>query len=113
MIVPFSGTSIAVFIGVTVVLAGGASILTGHAIAGTWRPIWQVIFASLGLGLVDRFLVFSLFQGELFSLVGYLADTAVIVVFGIVAYRIAWVRNMVQQYPWLYERAGLWSLRSR
>lgn len=113
MIVPFSGTSIGVFIGVTLVIGGGTAILTGQAIAGTWRPVWQVVFASLGLGFADRFLVFSLFDGDLFSPAGYLLDTLVIMAFGVVAYRLAWVRNMVIQYPWLYEKAGLWRVRPR
>lgn len=113
MIVPFSGTSIGVFIGLTLVLGGGAAILTGQAIAGTWRPAWQVMFASLGLGIADRFLVFALFDGQLFSATGYVFDTAVIMAFGLVAYRLAWVRNMVTQYPWLYERAGPWRIRER
>lgn len=113
MIVPFSGTTIGVFIGVTLVLGGGAAILTGQAIASTWRPAWQVVFAGFGLGLADRFLVFSLFGGQLFSLVGVLFDTAVITAFGLIAYRLAWVRNMVTQYPWLYERAGPWRVRDR
>lgn len=113
MIVPFSGTSIGVFIGLTVVLGGGAAILTGQAIAGTWRPAWQVMFASLGLGFADRFLVFALFDGELLSAGGYLFDTAVIMSLGLVAYRLSWVRNMVTQYPWLYERAGPWRIRDR
>lgn len=113
MLVPFSGTSIGVFIGLTLVLAGGAAILTGQAIAGTWRPAWQVMFASIGLGFADRFLVFGLFDGELLSVAGYLFDTAVIMAFGLVAYRLAWVRNMVAQYPWLYETAGYWRIRER
>jgi len=113
MIVPFSGTSIGVFIGLTLVIGGGTAILTGNAIAGTWRPAWQVMFASLGLGFADRFLVFGLFDGQLFSVAGYLFDTAVIMAFGLIAYRLAWVRNMAAQYPWLYERAGLWRIRER
>ena len=113
MLVPLSGTSIGVFIGLTLVIGGGAAILTGQAIAGTWRPAWQVIFASLGLGFANRFLVYGLFDGELVSLVGYLFDTAVIMTFGLVAYRLAWARKMVAQYPWLYERAGSWRIRQR
>ena len=113
MVVPFSGTSIGVFVCVTLILGGGAAILTGQAIAGTWRPAWQVVFASLGLGFADRFLVFALFDGHLISVPGYLLDTAVIMAFGLIAYRLAWVRNMAAQYPWLYERAGLWRIRER
>ena len=113
MIVPFSGTSLGVFIGLTLVLGGGAAILTGQAIAGTWRPAWQVMFASLGLGIANRFLVFALFDGQLFSIAGYMFDTAGIMALGLIAYRLAWVRNMVAQYPWLYERAGFWRIRER
>ena len=108
-----TGTSLAVSIGLTLVLGGGAAVLTGQAIAGSWRPMWQLPFASLGLGLADRFLVYALFDGPLFSLIGFLVDTAVIMAIGLVAYRLALVKNMVQQYPWLYERAGLWRYRHR
>ncbi len=108
-----TGASLGVFIGLTLVLFGGAAVLTGRAIAATWRPARQLVFACLGLGLADRFLVFALFGGPLLSLVGYLVDTAVILVFGLLAYRLAWVRNMVQQYPWLHERIGLWRYRER
>jgi hypothetical protein len=108
-----TGSSLGVFIGLTLVIGGGTAALTGQAIAGTWRPVWQLVFACLGLGLADRFLVFALFSGPLFSLVGYLVDTAVILVIGLVAYRLAWVKNMVRQYPWLHERVGLWRYRRR
>jgi hypothetical protein len=33
------GTSLGVFVGLTVVITGGAAILTGRAIAGNWRPM--------------------------------------------------------------------------
>src|SRR5512145_3415732 len=36
------GNSLSVFIGVTVIIFGFASFMTGQALAGTWRPIWQV-----------------------------------------------------------------------
>lgn len=113
MIVPFSGTTLGVFIGLTLVLGGGASILVGQAIAATWRPLWQLVFACIGLGLADRFLVYALFDGPLLSGAGFLFDTLVLIVIGAVAYRLAWVRNMVRQYPWLYERAGPWRFRER
>jgi hypothetical protein len=35
------GSSLPVFIGVTLILFGGAAIMTGHALAGTWRPAWH------------------------------------------------------------------------
>jgi hypothetical protein len=108
-----SGTSLGVFIGLTVVLGGGAGVLTGRAVAGTWRPVWQVLLACAGLGLADRFLVYALFDGPLFSAIGYLFDTAIITALALVAYRLAWVANMVRQYPWLYRRSSPWSYTGR
>ena len=59
------GATLPVFIGVTVILMGGAGFLMGQALARGWRPIWQVFGYSLLLGLADRFLIFALFNGTL------------------------------------------------
>jgi hypothetical protein len=107
------GTTLPVFIGLTVILVGGAAVLTGQAVAATWRPAWQVVLSCIGLGLADRFLVYALFDGELLSLTGFLIDTAVLTVIGLVAYRLTRVKKMVSQYPWKYERGGLWNYRER
>ena len=107
------GTTLPVFIGLTVILIGGAAVLTGQAIANTWRPAVQVVLACFGLTLADRFLVYALFWGELFSVTGFLIDFAVITAIGLIAYRITRVNKMVSQYPWKYEREGLWSYRER
>ena len=63
---------VAVFIGVTLVLFGGASWLTGQALAGTWRPVWQAFIYGPLLAAVDRFLIYALFEGDLASLPAYL-----------------------------------------
>lgn len=100
-----------VFIGVTVILFGFAAYATGRALAITWRPArWAVFYTAL-LGLFDRFIHYSLFDGELLSLPGYLIDTAVLILISLAAYRITQAAKMVQQYPWLYRRAGLFSWR--
>ncbi len=102
-----------VFIGLTVVIIGGAGFLTGHALARGWRPAWQVVLYSALLGLADRFLNYALFDGVLLSLSGYLIGTAVICGLGLLAYRLTRVGTMVAQYPWLYERAGLFAWREK
>ena len=107
------GTSLPVFIAVTVVLAGGAAFMTGQALSAHWRPAWQVVGYSLLLGFADRFIVFSLFGGELLSLSGYLIDTAVIMGIALLSYRATRARTMVAQYPWLYERAGPFGWREK
>lgn len=107
------GTSLGVFITVTLVIIGGASYMTGQAVASTWRPVGQVLFYVVLLGLTDRFLTFALFEGDLLSPTGFLVDTAVIAAIGLFAYRITRVSKMVSQYPWLYERSGPWSYREK
>ncbi|WP_420348511.1 DUF6867 family protein [Pelagibius sp.] len=111
--IPILGTSLPVFIAVTVVLVGGAAFLAGQALSAHWRPAWQVVGYSLLLGLADRFVIFSLFGGELLLLSGYVIDTAVIMAIALLSYRLTRARTMVAQYPWLYERAGPFGWRAR
>jgi branched-chain amino acid transport system ATP-binding protein len=65
------------------------------------------------LACADRFLVYALFQGRLLSLAGYVVDAAILVAIALVAYRARRARQMVVQYPWLYERTGMFSWRER
>jgi len=107
------GNSLAVFIGVTCVIAGGAAWMTGQALAAAWRPAWQAVGYALLLTLADRFLIFALFEGELLSLSGLLLDAAVLIVIALAGHRITLAAQMVKQYPWLYERHGVLSWRQR
>lgn len=107
------GNSFAVFIGMTLVLAGGASWLMGQALAATWRPLWQLFVYAALLGLADRFMIFALFEGELLSIGGYLIDTVVLISLALVAFRLNRVRRMVTQYPWLYEQTGPFGWRRK
>jgi len=107
------GNSVGVFIGVTVCVIGFAAFMTGQALAVTWKPAWHALAYAVMLGFADRFLAFSLFDGPLLSLPAYLIDTAVLTAIALLAYRMAKVRKMVAQYPWLYERAGLFAWREK
>jgi len=107
------GNGIGTFIGITVVIAGGASFLMGQALAANWRPVWQAFLYGALLGGADRFLIFALFDGKLLSLPGYILDTAVLIGIALIAYRSTKAWKMVRQYPWLYERAGLFSWREK
>jgi hypothetical protein len=107
------GTSFAVFIGLTVVIVGGTAIMTGRAIAANWRPVGQVVFASVGLTLFDRFLVYALFQGDLFHLGGIVIHFILILILALIAYRITRVHMMVAQYPWRYQQTSPWSYRDK
>jgi hypothetical protein len=107
------GTSFGVFIGLTVIIIGGAAIMTGRALADGWKSPLQVVFACFGLTLADRFLIYALFGGELLHLSGFLMDFAVISAMALAAHRLTVVHKMVAQYPWRYERASLLTYREK
>jgi len=107
------GTTLPVFIGLTLVLFGGAAFLTGQALASGWQQAWKAVPYALLLGVGDRFLTYAMFEGELLTLSGYLIHSAVLLAICLLAYRLTKARKMVSQYPWLYERDGLFGWRQR
>src|SRR5262249_37697323 len=82
------------FVLVTVIMGGGAAVLTGRAIASTWRPGWHVAFYMLLLGAAVRFIHFALFEGTLLSPQFYAVDTLVCLAFGYLGFRITRVTQM-------------------
>jgi hypothetical protein len=107
------GTSVPVFIGITLILAGGCAFMTGAALARSWIPLNRILPYAMLLGLASRFLIFALFQGELLSVSGYLIDCACLLALAFLGYRLTQAHLMCAQYPWLYERAGLFTWRDR
>jgi len=103
----YAGESIAHVVLVTGILGGGAAWLSGRAIAGAWRPPWQVAIAALLLSGAARFIHYALFQGELLSAASYCCDTVIFLAVGLIGWRATRASQMVRQYPWLYARAGL------
>jgi GR25 family glycosyltransferase involved in LPS biosynthesis len=97
--------SVGVFILVTALMGTGA-MLSGRAIAATWRPGWQIVAYMLILGAAARFLHFALFGGTLLTPYYYTVDTAICVAFGFLGFRLTRATQMVTQYHWLNERAG-------
>ena len=89
------------------------AVMIGQGLANGWQPYWQVAAYCFLLGFADRFLVFALFDGELLSLGGFVVDTLILIVLGVIAHRLTMVRRMVTQYPWIYERAGLFGWRDK
>jgi hypothetical protein len=98
--------SLGVFVLVTVILGGGGAWLTGRAIAGTWRPPWQVVIYMLLLAAAVRFIHMALFGGTLLSLHYYIVDAVVCLAFGAGGFRAARAALMARQYGWLIERQG-------
>jgi hypothetical protein len=102
-----------VFLIMTVVIGGGAAFLAGRGLASKWRPLWMAVAYMIPMGLALRFFHYALFNGELLSLRFFITDTAVLVLAALLGYRLTRVRQMVSQYPWLYERSGPLSWRSK
>ncbi len=102
-----------IFLIMTVILGGGAAFLAGQALARGWRPWWKPLVFTIPLGAAVRFLHFALFDGDLSSVHYFVTDTAVLLAAAFLGYRLALTSQMVRQYPWLYERAGPLSWRSK
>lgn len=90
----------------TVLIGGGAAFLAGRGLASKWRPAWMPVVYMIPLGLALRFFHYALFNGELLSLHYLIVDTLVLMALAFLGYRLTLSRQMVKQYPWLYEPAG-------
>jgi len=107
------GTSLGLFVLVTILMFGGAAWQTGQALAQTWRPFWHMIVYGLMLAAADRLMLVLLFGGQLFAALPFLVAAIVVIGLGSFAYRLTQARKMVGQYPWVYERSGLLGWRER
>lgn len=107
------GSSLVTFLLFTCIFGGFLAFMTGNALAKTWRSMWQVVPYGILLGAAERFFVFALFGGQLLSVSGFLVDTALILVITFASYRATLVRNVVLQYPWYFERSGLFGWRKK
>lgn len=101
------------FILVTVLLAGAAAYMTGRAIASSWKSNRILIFYIALLAAATRFIHFALFSGTLLSPYYYLVDFIVLLAIAFAAKRITRARQMVTQYSFKFEPAGIagWSER--
>lgn len=109
----FLGSTPGVFFGLTVIFMGGCAFLAGQALATTWRPAWRMLPYGMMIAAGDRFLDYALFHGVLASPGGYLAATGLAIASGLLAYRATRARQMLRQYPWLYERQGWLGWRAK
>ncbi len=101
------------FLFLTVILGGAAAFMSGRAVAIQWKSLRLLIFYCLLLSLAVRFLHFALFEARLVSLKLLLIDFIVILLVGLLGFRITRVKQMVTQYRWLYQRSGLFWWRER
>ncbi|MGH1418295.1 MAG: DUF6867 family protein [Hyphomicrobiaceae bacterium] len=101
-----------VFVLLTVVLGGLTAWATGRAVASTWRPLVQIVGYIFLLALVVRFFHYALFQQPLLAPAAFVIDFTVLLAIAFCGYR--WMRawQMQEQYPWRYERRGLFFWRA-
>ena len=90
-----------VFIGVTLVLGGLASIASGRAVALTWRPVRLLFLYGLPLAFAMRFLHWSLFGEPLGAVGPALVAYAWTLLAQGCAWRLAHGALVRRQYPWL------------
>ena len=117
---PFQAAAPQILVAAFIVF-GGFALMTGQAIARTWRPWTQSIGYGLLLSAGARLAEFVLFIGRQEGLDDYILNnwlftaisTAYLIGVILISHRITLARMMVTQYPWLYERAGVFSWRAR
>ena len=102
-----------VFLFVTIVAFGWVAFMAASALARAWRPWWQNILYGVVLGVANRLLEMMLYKGNVLSLRAYVIDTIYIILVMLISYRAALSHMMQSQYPWLYERAGLFGWRAK
>jgi hypothetical protein len=101
------GDTLAMVLLFNLVLVSGASYATGQGVASTWRPWRQLVVYAALLSAGLRFFDYALAGGELWSIGGFLLGWLVQLAIASLAYRLTRARQMVRQYPWLYQRKGL------
>lgn len=97
----------------TVIIGGGAAFLAARGLASKWRPVWMAVAYMIPMGMALRFFHFALFNGDLLSFHYFVVDTVILIAFALLGYRYTRVKQMVRQYPWLYEYAGPFAWKDR
>lgn len=103
-----SGSDWGVFIGLSLILIGGASFMAGRAIADNWRPFWLVVPAAFGLALADRFLSYALFWRQLLDPTAFVVHFVIFLLLGLLGWRLTRVAKLCRQYPWRFRRTTPW-----
>ena len=105
--------SLAGFLLVTLFMAGGSAFMSGRAVALGWESRWVMVFYAVLLACAARFFHYALFGGTLLSLHYFIVDLVILLAFAGTAYVLTRARQMATQYPFGYERRGLFGWRRR
>ena len=88
------------FATLTLVIGGAGALVTGRAMARTWRSPWQVIAYMLPLGAGVRFLHYALFQ-ETTNVWQAALCFGALALLALAGFAAARRRQMRLQYPWI------------
>jgi hypothetical protein len=102
-----------IFLVLTVILGGGAAFMAGHSLAKGWQSLGLLFAYMVPFTAGLRFLHYALFEGHLTSPLYFITHGLVVTGFAWLGYRLTRARQMVTQYPWLYERTGPLSWKSK
>jgi hypothetical protein len=111
--------SLPMFIVLVLILGGGAAFLAGRAIAKGWQPLSLLIAYMFPFTAGLRFLQYALFNDEklgtpnLTSGYYFITDFIILTLIAWAGYQSTKATKMVSQYPWLYEKTGLFGWRSK
>lgn len=105
--------TVPIFVIMTVIIGGGLAYLAGASLAGKWRPLWMAVAYMIPMGMALRFFHYALFNGDILSVHFFIVDTLVLIAGAVLGYRLTRARQMVSQYPWLYESAGPFAWKPR
>lgn len=105
--------SLAEFLLVTVVLAGGAAYLTGRATARSWLSAWHLTAYLVLLTAATRFIHYALFSGSLLTAWYFAVDLVVLLVIGFFGRQRTRAMQMATQYSFAFERTGIAGWRPR
>jgi hypothetical protein len=86
---------------------------TGKAVAEGWQGYATVFVYVLGLGVVMRFLHFSLFAGPFISPFYYVIDVVLLLALAVAGFQSRRTTQMVDNYYWLYERTSYFSWKNK
>ena len=102
-----------IFLILTVLLGGGAAFMAGRNLAASWKSPWLLFAYMLIFTCGVRFLHFALFQNELFSLKYYISHGLIIQASAFFGYRLTMAKQMVEKYPFAFERTSLLGWRAK
>ena len=108
-----SDDGLRVFLVLTVIIGGGAALLSGRSLAWSWKPFWRVFLYIALLAAAIRFFHYALFDGSLLSPYYYVVTYAVLLAAACLGFRMMRTTQMVTQYRWLYERTSPLTWRDR